>query len=96
MSSGQKLEIFNLGKKSLKNNRSGEITLDLDKMKNAKQVHFGNNADFKELSSVTFYGSLRKGSYLVKVSAFTEARDVDFFLRFGSRCGTHHVSANFD
>ena len=89
------LEIFDLGKKFLKN-KSKKRTLDLGSMKNAKQVHFGNNADFKELSSVTFYGSLKKGAYLVKVSAYTETRNVDFFLRFGSRNGTHDVSTNFD
>ena len=90
------LEIFNLGNKYLKKNKSEKMTLDLDKVKRAKQVHFGNNADFKELSSVTFYGSLKRGAYLVKVSACTDTRDVDFFLRFGSRNGTHHVSANYE
>ena len=89
------LEIFKLGKKTLKN-MSKKTTLDLDNIKNATQVHFGNNADFKELASVTFYGSLKKGAYLVKVSASTEKRDVDFFLRFGSRNGTHHVSAKYE
>ena len=89
------LEIFDLGKKFLKN-KSKKRALDLGSMKNAKQVHFGNNADFKELSSVTFYGSLKKGAYLVKVSAYTETRDVDFFLRFGSRNGTHQVSAKYE
>ena len=40
------LEIFNLGNKYLKKNKSEKMTLDLDKVKRAKQVHFGNNADF--------------------------------------------------
>ena len=90
------LEIFNLGNKYLKKNKSEKMTLDLDKVKHANKVHFGNEADFKELSSVTFYGSLERGGYLVQVSACTDTRDVDFFLRFGSRNGTHHVTADFE
>ena len=94
------LEIFNIGKRHLKNakrnRKAKDVSLDLNKLKNAKQIHFGNNADFKELSSVTFFGSLRKGAYLIKASAYTDSRDVDFFLRVGSSNGTHQVSVQSD
>ena len=40
-------------------------TLDCSGLSPKSRIHFGNNKDFKELTSITFHGELDEGTYLI-------------------------------
>ena len=58
------------------------------------QLHFGNNADWKEVTTVTFHDNLKKGSYLIRAERLSEYGTKDFFLRVHSRSGKYQLAVN--
>ena len=89
------VSMFHLpGERTQNLKRHEKIAIDKKNLKSSAmdQVHFGNTADWKELTSVTFHNAIKQGQYLVKAARFTKAGSNEFFLRVESRKGNHQLS----
>ena len=69
--------------------------LDLHKLSRKHRVHFGNNADFKELTSITFHDCLDAGTYLVDCYRDEKPKlKREFFFVAASLNESHKMAVN--